>query len=67
MAAGASGNRNQTVHPGADRLARMPQIDHVMKHQPAIVMYLRDKLRHRPKRGDDNRHAVTDHHFQLFL
>ena len=67
MAAGPRSNSDQPVHPGPHRLARMPQIDHVMEHQPAIVMHPGDKFRHRAERGDDNRHPMTDHHFEFVL
>ena len=67
MAASTSGNRNQPVDTGIRCLFRMPKIDHIMEHQPAIAMNFGNQFRHRTQRGDDQRHLVFDTECQLFL
>ena len=67
MAASTSGNCNQPVDAGIRCLFRMPQINHIMEHQPAIAMNFGNQFRHRTQRSDDQRHLVFDTERQLFL
>ena len=67
MAASTRRHRDQSVDTGLDRLFGVPQVDHIVKHQPAIIMHRADKFRHRAKRGDDERHLVADDHVELVL
>src|SRR5882724_9864810 len=64
---GTSANRDQAVDIGFRCLACMADVDHVVKHQPAIALDRAHQFLHGAERGDDQRHLVLDRNLKVGL
>ena len=67
MPAGAAAYRDQPIHARFQRLFRMTHLDHVVKHQTAILMNTRHDRGRRRQRRNDDRHLVREHHLGVVL
>ena len=67
MPAGTGTHRDQAIDAGVRGLARMPHVDDVVKHQPAVTLHGADQLLYGSERGDDQRHLVPDGNLEVRL
>jgi hypothetical protein len=67
MAAGASGNENQSVDTGGERALRVRDRRHIVEHESAIGMRGLDDRIGRAQAGDDYRHAMLHAQIDVVL
>ena len=65
MPTGASADRNNAVDALRNRLACMPQIDDVMKNEPAVRVHCLHNLPGRTQARDDDRYLFGDADFHI--
>jgi hypothetical protein len=67
VAARASADENESVDAGFERLFGMPDVDHIVQHDAAVRVNVRDHVVRRAQARDRDRHLVPDAGLEIVL
>ncbi len=67
MAARSGADENQAIDACFERFFGVTHVDHVVQHDPAVRVNVRNDVVRRPKTGDRDRHFVPDADLDVML